>query len=181
MSGSVHLAIAVLGPDRPGLVDAVSEFLFDCEANIEESRMTVLGAEFSVMLLIQGSETTAARVESDLPAFAEKNDLCVIVQRTAAPSARAVPGSLAYRLTATSLDHPGIVNRISHVLAQQGVNIERAECGARPGPWSGSPVFHLEMTLAIAKQAQTAALRDALAALGSDEGIDIELRAVPTQ
>ena len=58
-----------------------------------------------------------------------------------------------------------------------GVNIESAECTARPGPWSGAPVFHLEMTLAVPDQRLVGELREALWLLGRDEGIDFELRA----
>jgi glycine cleavage system transcriptional repressor len=175
---TVHLVLSAIGTDRPGLVDALSQFLLDAGGNIEASRMSVLGGEFGVLVLVSASEESARRIEQGIDAFTERTGLRALVKRGGATSARAAGEALAYQLTATSLDQPGIVNRVSHLLASLGVNIESAECTARPGPWSGAPVFHLEMTLAVPQASEVAGLREALTQLGAHEGIDIELRAV---
>lgn len=177
-SATVHLVISALGPDRPGLVDALSEFILAAGGNIEESRMAVLGGEFGVLLLTSGSEAAAAKIEGELGDMARRAGLVALVKRTSAPGARPRSEALPYTLTASSLDQPGIVNRVSRLLAHLGVNIESAECTARPGPWSGAPLFHLEMAVTVPRREEVKALRAALAQLGGDEGIDIELRPV---
>jgi glycine cleavage system transcriptional repressor len=174
----VYLVLTALGTDRPGIVEKVSQFILGHGGNIEESQMAVLGGEFALMLLVSGGEAAAAAIEAEAEDLAEVMELRTLVKRTAAPETRPGRGALAYRLHATSLDHPGIVNHVSQLVAAHGVNIERAECAARPGPWSGTPVFHLEMTLAAPDQSTVTRLREALAHLGGDEGIDIELSAV---
>jgi glycine cleavage system transcriptional repressor len=175
--GAAHLVLSVLGTDRPGLVDEISQFILDRGGNIEESRMSVLGGEFGAMLLIGGPEPAIAAIESDIQTLTATAPLRLMAKRTAAPASHTHAGALAYRLTATTLDHPGIVKQVSGLLAEHGVNIVRAECSARPGPWSGAPVFHLEMTLAVPTQGDVGSLREALKHLGADEGIDIELHA----
>ena len=176
--GDIHLVISVLGDDHPGIVDAVTRWILNRGGNIVESHMAVLGGEFGAMFLVSASEKSAREIEAEVDEMAEREELRAIAKRTSAPHLRPHPGALAYRLTATSLDHPGIVNLISHVLAEKRANIEVAECAARPGPWSGAPVFHLEMTLAIPEQSTVKPLREALEPLSDDEGIDIELRAL---
>jgi len=176
MSAQSHLVISSLGSDRPGIVEALSRHVLDRGGNIVESRMAVLGGEFGAMLLVSGDDAALDRIEGELDSL-EGEGLRALVTRTDAPHARATHGSLAYTLRATSLDHPGIVNRISQLLAKECVNIEAAECSAKPGPWSGAPVFHLEMTVALPDQKKALALRDKLTDLGRDEGIDIELHA----
>lgn len=172
----VHLVLTAVGTDRPGIVEEVSDFILARGGNIEESRMAVLGGEFTLMVLVSGEESAAAAIEGGLGELS----LQAIARRTTAPNARVQPGALAYRLRATSLDHPGIVQRVSHLLAERGVNIERAECRSQPGPWSGAPVFHLEMVLAIPDQKTLRPLREALEQLSVDEGIDVDLCAVTT-
>ena len=47
-----QLVITALGDDRPGIVDELSNALFKHKLNIEDSRMSVLGGEFAVLLLV---------------------------------------------------------------------------------------------------------------------------------
>ena len=56
---------------------------------------------------------------------------------------------LPYRLTASCMDHPGIVYQISGVLSGLGVNIESMETKTYSAPMSGTPLFQLEADLAV--------------------------------
>ncbi|MCK5262904.1 MAG: glycine cleavage system protein R, partial [Gammaproteobacteria bacterium] len=49
------LVITALGADRPGIVDELSNTLLTHQLNIEDSRMSVLGGEFAILLLVTGS------------------------------------------------------------------------------------------------------------------------------
>ena len=48
--------LSAVGRDRPGIVADLSQLVFDCEANLEDSRMTILGNEFASILLCSGTE-----------------------------------------------------------------------------------------------------------------------------
>ena len=51
------MILFTVGKDRPGIVDEVSTLLYEQGANIEDSRMAVLGGCFSIMTLFScGSE-----------------------------------------------------------------------------------------------------------------------------
>ena len=60
---NVSLVMTVIGEDRPGVVKDISKAILDCGGNIEESRMTTLGAEFTVLMLISGNWHTPAKLE----------------------------------------------------------------------------------------------------------------------
>ena len=47
-----HAILTALGTDRPGLVDEVSQFIFEHGGNIEDSRMVNLRGQFAIMLLL---------------------------------------------------------------------------------------------------------------------------------
>lgn len=57
MSASMNnlLVVSALGQDRPGIVNELSLAILNCGCNIEDSRMTVLGGEFTVILLVSGN------------------------------------------------------------------------------------------------------------------------------
>ena len=47
-----HLVLSALGKDRPGIVDKLSKAVFDNDCNIADSRMTVLGGTFAILLMV---------------------------------------------------------------------------------------------------------------------------------
>jgi glycine cleavage system transcriptional repressor len=49
-----YLVITALGKDKPGIVDKLTETVANCSCNVVDSRMTVLGGEFAVILMAAG-------------------------------------------------------------------------------------------------------------------------------
>ena len=48
--------LSAVGRDRPGLVADLAQLVYDCDANLEDSRMTLLGNEFAAILLCSGTD-----------------------------------------------------------------------------------------------------------------------------
>ena len=71
---SNQLVIAAVGEDRPGLVDNLSGWILDSGCNIADSRMTVLGGEFAVLLLAEGQWNNLAKLE-EMKIRGEQSDL----------------------------------------------------------------------------------------------------------
>ena len=49
-------ALSAIGRDRPGIVADLAELIYECDCNLEDSSMTILGSEFAVLLLLTGEE-----------------------------------------------------------------------------------------------------------------------------
>ena len=47
-------ALSAIAQDHPGIVADLAELIYECDCNLEESSMTVLGSEFAVLLLLSG-------------------------------------------------------------------------------------------------------------------------------
>src|SRR2546428_8763324 len=45
-------ALSAIGRDRPGIVADLAGLIYECDCNLEDSSMTVLGSEFAVLLLL---------------------------------------------------------------------------------------------------------------------------------
>jgi len=50
-----HIVISAVGGDRVGMVHELSKAIADCGGSISESRMTSLGNEFAMLLLVNGN------------------------------------------------------------------------------------------------------------------------------
>src|SRR5262249_55641702 len=51
--------LSAIGRDRPGLVAELASLVLACNANLEDSRMTILGSDFAVILLCSSSDAGA--------------------------------------------------------------------------------------------------------------------------
>jgi len=176
MADKDHLIVTAIGPDQVGLVQRISEFISRHGCNIEDSKMAVFCGEFAIIVLITGGAENLANVARAYHEIEKETGLSLAVK---IPSSRKTGDAfLPYRLTASCMDHPGIVYQISAALSAHGVNIESMETKTYAAPVSGTPIFQLEADLAIPTRGNIKALRDRFAEIQREENIDIELTSV---
>jgi len=175
MADKDHLILTATGPDQVGLVQKISEFISRHGCNIEDSKMAVFCGEFAVIVLISGDGTNLVKIGRDYRAIETETGLAISIKT---PVTRAAPGAfLPYKLTASCMDHPGIVYQISAVLSSVGVNIESMETKTYAAPISGTPIFHLEAVIAVPARTNINQLRARFAEIQREENIDIDLTA----
>ncbi|MGB7158438.1 MAG: ACT domain-containing protein [Tepidisphaeraceae bacterium] len=172
----MHAILTAIGTDRPGLVDEVSQFIFERGGNIEDSRMVNLRGQFAMVVLIGGSEEAIRKVEAKLDALAQNSRIRAEIQPAAdAAAPLAARDAIPYRLTATAIDQQGLVHRIAHVLRELGVNIESLDTRLAAAPYTGAPVFEMELVVAVPRSAPLSKLRDQLGKLCDELNIDWQL------
>ncbi len=171
-----HAILTALGTDRPGLVDEVSRFIFDSGGNIEDSRMVNLRGQFAIMLLVAGAGDALGKLKDGLARFAQASGLHAELRSVSDAPAGAAGAARRYRLVATAIDQPGIVHRVSHTLRQMLVNIESLETRFTPAPYTGAPLFEMELTLSVPSAVAVVQLRQNLAATCDALNVDWELR-----
>lgn len=152
------LVISALGRDRPGIVDKLSKAAADNDCNIVDSRMTVLGGEFAIIMLLSGNWNAIAKVEGSLPTLAKELDMTIISRRTEARATQA--NLLPYSVQVVALDHPGIVHQIANFFASQDINIQDLYTDTYYAPHTGTPMFALSMTVDVPSRVHIATLRE---------------------
>ena len=173
-----YLVFSSMGQDRPGLADDIAEFFTARGINIERSRGCVLGNEFGMIILTSGKTDDIQRLMDDLDSLRKNTGLEINVRRTKAPAQRDVQPSIPYRLTASSMDHPGIVHQICKVLKDRGINVEDLESNVDFNPFSGSHIFHMICYFSLPPTVKIADLRREITAVGDSYNIDIRFDAV---
>jgi glycine cleavage system transcriptional repressor len=167
-----YLAISVMGPDRPGIVDQVSRLVADAGGNIEDSRMAVLGGEFALIMLISVPAGAAEEAASGIRGWAGASGMTATVKPTSGP---ARGGGQGAAIGVEMPDRPGIVSRVTHFLAERGANVETLETEVRRAPFSGAPVFSMHIDIRAAGKIPLEQLRSALQDLADDEDIHITM------
>jgi len=175
MADKDHLILTAIGPDQVGLVEKISEFISRHGCNIEDSKMAVFCGEFAVIVLISGNGVNLVKVGRDYREIETETGLAISIKT---PVTRAAPGAfLPYKLTASCMEHPGIVYQISAVLSSVGINIESMETKTYAAPISGTPIFQLEAEIAVPARTNINQLRARFAEIQREENIDIDLAA----
>ena len=74
------LVLTLLGPDRPGLVEAMAALIARHGGNWLESRMASLAGEFAGILRVEVDEDSAAALESALRSLEADQGLAILVK-----------------------------------------------------------------------------------------------------
>jgi glycine cleavage system transcriptional repressor len=169
--------LSAIGRDKPGLVAELAELIYDADANLEDSRMTILGADFAVILLASSDHAESSdRIAVAAKALERDHGLTILVhsvaegQRPAVPS----PGTRPVRIHAAGEDKAGIVMGVCRTLAHHGVNIFELSTSSQPGP-GGSPHYELAISAEVPSGLEKGALEAALSDESDRLVIDIRL------
>ena len=169
------LVLTLIGPDRPGLVEAVAEVVAAHGGNWLEIRMAHLAGKFAGILRIEVSADKAAALQAAL-ATLDARGLKVVGEP--AGGADVATSGRTLDLELVGLDRPGIVREISQLLANSGANVEELSTDRTSAPMSGEMLFQAKARVRLPSNADLAHLRTALERLASD--LMIEIRLVET-
>src|SRR5512140_2590876 len=112
-------ALSAIGPDRPGIVADLAELIYECDCNLEDSSMTILGSEFAVLLLLTGEgDDVEARLSAACKRLEWEKRLTVFFRPLEGePVSYAVSHhARTFDLHAVGIDKAGIVARIARCL-----------------------------------------------------------------
>ena len=173
MADKDNLILTAIGPDQVGLVEKISKFISGHGCNIEDSKMAVFCGEFAVIILITGDSAGLVRIARNYRDIEAETGLSIAIKTPL--SRKAADFLLPYKLTASCMDHPGIVYQISGVLSSLGINIESMETKTYSAPVSGTLLFRIEADLSVPAQTNINQLRERFAEIQRDQNIDIDL------
>lgn len=171
-----YLVLSALGTDRPGIVDQLAKAAAASGCNIEDSRMTVLGGEFAVLMLVTGKDAAIAAMERAAPQVGKQLDLMLLSKRTRPKAPQ--PAARPYRIEVTALDQPGLVHELANFFSSRHLNIETLDTDTYAAPHTGSQMFGLTMTVNIPSTVQVAALREAFLDHCDARNLDVSFEAV---
>lgn len=164
--------ISVIGHDRPGLVGELTEIIAGKAANVEDSRMTVLGGEFAVLMSVSAEEAVLDALETELAEHAEEKGLAQLFRKT---RDRSAGKRTRQRVTVSAMDHPGIVSQVAGFFGGQGVNIANLDTATEPAAHTGTPIFNLTVDVELPEAMTPEALAEAFQTFCAQADLDGEI------
>ena len=129
-------ALSAIGRDRPGIVADLAELIYECDCNLEDSRMTILGSEFAVLLLLSGQGADVERRLSTGCKRLEWEKRLTVFFRPLdgdAAGARRAAARRVLECGVTGVDKAGIVARIARTHRRSGRQ-HRRTCAPSSAP-----------------------------------------------
>ena len=169
--------LSAIGRDRPGLAAELAQLVLDSDANLDDSRMTILGSDFAVILLCSATTADAHDAIAIGAKHLEREHGLTLLMRHLEEGPRPslpAPEHRLYRLEVAGTDKAGIVAGVCRVLAEHGANIAELSTRSRPGP-GGAPHYEMQILLEVPEALDVAALRDRLEAEADRLVIDLLL------
>ena len=164
--------LTLIGEDRPGIVAAVTQALFDGGWSLGEASMMRLGGNFAIMLMARGSGGADA-LGALLNPIAESMGLRCHIDAIAGGLHRHQVPNLQVRVSGA--DRAGIVAQVTGALAGVGFNILELESDVAGTPQR--PIYI--MNIQGCCEATVESVETALAGLGAS-GVDVDVCPVET-
>lgn len=173
-----YFLISASGKDRPGIVAGLARALFDVGGNLEDSTMTRLGDQFTVMLIVSLPGTiglpklqkTFAPVEKKLGLHINTQGL---TPKQAHAHRREEPRFL---ISVYGTDKPGIVYQVTKALADRKIGI--TDLNTKVAQREGSSLYLLLLEIQAPDPSNLDDLRGALDEIRQSLNVEITLQDI---
>lgn len=129
------LVISVLGPDRPGIIAAVSRTLLEADGNIENVAQTILQSEFSGTFIVSvPGDVTATSLQQQLAMVMAPLNMKVYVKHfeRIAANPRLIEAE-PFVITTRGPDAKGLVAAMAEIIAAHGANVTNLQAVFKGG------------------------------------------------
>ena len=164
------LIISAVGSDRPGIVSELSGTITSHGGNIEKSRMTRLGADFTIIMLV----TVDPKWEESLVVALQAIKELSITTKGTKPNT-VIVGESCRHILLSGADNEGIVKVLSKYLEEKSINIIEMDTHISQAPISGSPLFNLNASVSIPSEVDGRDIQSDLSQIAQDLGVEIHL------
>lgn len=143
-SSQHYLVITALGADRPGIVNTITRHVSSCGCNIEDSRLAMLGEEFTFIMLLSGSWNAITLIESTLPLKGAELELLIVMKRTTAQARAPMPASVWVQVEVA--DSPHLIERFTALFDAHNMNIAELVSRTQPAVEDNAAQLYIQIT-----------------------------------
>ena len=169
--------MTAFGQDRPGIVADVTGILYENGCNLEDTSMTLLAGEFTLILLFTaGSADVAGPLSKACRRLEQEKGISAFL-RPLAPRESVKPGKAIFSssLHVEGLDQAGIVYKVSRYLADHSINIVDLKSAVKASPESGTAMYVMDIRVQIPNDTDMDPLEKGLRTVADELNVDITL------
>ncbi|GAB5380601.1 MAG: glycine cleavage system protein R [Aliiglaciecola sp.] len=110
-----QLIVTILGANNVGILSEIANTVSETGCNILDSRQAIYGEDFSLTMILEGSQSEVTKAEIKLPQTCQRLDLLSMMKRTK----RHCKQNLEHLVDVQVMgdDTPGVIHKVSALLA----------------------------------------------------------------
>jgi glycine cleavage system regulatory protein len=171
VTSPVQWVITVVGDDRPGLVDRLSEWVAGAGGDWLDSHLVHIGDQFAGILQVSTPGERADSFEEQAIEVSKDTGLALQLKRSG-PAAAEGP---LFTMTCIGQDRPGIVKALTDIFLEFRANVETLDTTYQDAPMSGEQLFQATFQVRLPEEVDFAALEQRLTRIGEDLMLDVQV------
>ena len=164
------LAVTAIGSDRTGLVHDLSQAVSTAGGSILQSRMTTLGQEFAMLVLVSANWHAIKKVEENLEALKADGQLTVTFRETNERDQR--PPAAPYSVDIVAIDQEGIVASLAGFFSARDIEIADLSTRQYNAAHTGAAMFSVQMAINIPASIHLSTLREEFHMFCDEQNLD---------
>lgn len=167
--------MTAFGKDRPGIVADVSQIIYENGCNLEDSTMTLLEDEFTIMLLFAGREegSLEKNLLNDCRRLEKEKGVTAYLKPIRGEKAKTSKAVSLHTIHVEGPDQAGIVYKVSRYLADNRVNIVNLVSRMVQAAESGMAIYTMDIKVEVPQDLSIDRLDSGLDRVRDELNLDI--------
>ncbi len=157
-------------------MSSIFNSLFKHELNIEDSRMSVLGGEFAVLILVSGAEQSIDDFVAELASLEDALNMKIMVKLTRSEPRH--PALVEYAVKVVAIDNPGIVHKLASFFSSRQINIMDLNTERYSAAHTATPMFAVNMNISVPADTPFEQLREEFINMCDELNLDATMSTV---
>jgi glycine cleavage system transcriptional repressor len=145
-----QIIVNILGPDKLGILSEISACVHDKCCNILDSRHAIYGTDFSLSMIVEGTQSAITKLELQLSILCMEHGLLSMIKRTSGHAKQNLEQLI--NLEFTGQDAKGIIRQVTGFLAERKVSVSAFRQGMFTDKTSGVESLKCKMVLSATKE-----------------------------
>lgn len=165
-----QLIVTILGTDQTGILSEIAKLVSENQCNILDSRQAVYGKEFSLTMIIEGSQPAITRVECSIPTFCQQFDLLSMMKRTSQHEKQNLEVLLDVEFS--GVDAAGLISTVSSFFATRSASISAFRQKTFPCPATGNEMMRCKLVVNVPQSGDIEGIADDFNGLLGELGLE---------
>lgn len=168
-----YLVVSILGVEKPYLLHDLCKLATSTGCTIIDSDVATYGYNFGGTMMFAGTWNALAKLENNLTAFEQKNEIRIVFQRTEVR--KIIADILPYVVYLTTLESVGIISKITQYFVDHKINIHDFKVLSYTAPFSEQNMLSITLMIAISNSKLLAEFRESFMLFCDDQNFDVAI------
>ncbi|MCC2615576.1 glycine cleavage system transcriptional repressor [Aestuariibacter halophilus] len=164
-----QLIITILGADRVGILSQIAAVVSETGCNILDSRQAIYGQDFSLTMILEGTQGAIIKAELKIPQICQQLDLLSMMKRTSEHSKQNLEHIVDVEFS--GVDTPGVIQKVTALLAKHEVAVSAFRQKTSVDKQNQCDTMKCKLVASVPAQTSMDALREEFTALLGELGL----------